>query len=256
MPPTRPSAPIARRPTSRRASIYKAFATRFRRGKVAVARPRATRKNSTAARLSRQSADPALQGVGGTRPRQPPPAPLDGPPQAEPQLGFRHGRRRARRCAPCPRLIISPGTALSLQGRARMSSSKDTIGHPADRQLRVDARAADQHRRDQRRHSGAHAGTAAGGQDRDLSASPPARGRAGRAVEALARLIGKPQKSRVASMTCATSSTNRPTNPGAAARRNLGLMMREGLLKENIDGEALDLGAQPPALFAPKNAAS
>ena len=27
--------------------------------------------------------------------------------------------------------------------------------------------------------------------------------------------------------------------PGAAARRNLGLMMREGLLKENIDGEAL-----------------
>jgi cobaltochelatase CobT len=29
----------------------------------------------------------------------------------------------------------------------------------------------------------------------------------------------------------------------AAGRRNLGLMMREGLLKENIDGEALDLGA-------------
>ncbi len=28
--------------------------------------------------------------------------------------------------------------------------------------------------------------------------------------------------------------------PGAGARKNLGLMMREGLLKENIDGEALD----------------
>src|SRR6185436_15308141 len=27
--------------------------------------------------------------------------------------------------------------------------------------------------------------------------------------------------------------------PGARARRNLGLLMREGLLKENIDGEAL-----------------
>ena len=28
--------------------------------------------------------------------------------------------------------------------------------------------------------------------------------------------------------------------PGGARRKNLGLMMREGLLKENIDGEALD----------------
>jgi len=28
--------------------------------------------------------------------------------------------------------------------------------------------------------------------------------------------------------------------PWRRARRNLGLMMREGLLKENIDGEALD----------------
>ena len=38
---------------------------------------------------------------------------------------------------------------------------------------------------------------------------------------------------------CATSSTSRPTHPWRRARRNLGLMMREGLLKENIDGEAL-----------------
>ena len=39
-------------------------------------------------------------------------------------------------------------------------------------------------------------------------------------------------------MTSATSSTSPPT-PWRRARRNLGLMMREGLLKENIDGEAL-----------------
>ena len=44
--------------------------------------------------------------------------------------------------------------------------------------------------------------------------------------------------------------------PWRRARRNLGLMMREGLLKENIDGEALDLGPQPPARRAPSSAAS
>ncbi|MGH1560624.1 cobaltochelatase CobT-related protein [Caulobacter segnis] len=32
-------------------------------------------------------------------------------------------------------------------------------------------------------------------------------------------------------------------SPWRRARKNLGLMMREGLLKENIDGEALDVGA-------------
>jgi len=37
----------------------------------------------------------------------------------------------------------------------------------------------------------------------------------------------------------ATLSIRRPTRR-AARPRNLGLMMREGLLKENIDGEALD----------------
>ena len=36
----------------------------------------------------------------------------------------------------------------------------------------------------------------------------------------------------------------RADEPYRHARRSLGLMMREGLLKENIDGEALALGAQ------------
>src|SRR5215831_1332040 len=39
-------------------------------------------------------------------------------------------------------------------------------------------------------------------------------------------------------MTCATSCT-RPLIRRGGARKNLGLMLREGLLKENIDGEAL-----------------
>jgi len=38
-----------------------------------------------------------------------------------------------------------------------------------------------------------------------------------------------------------------PTRPGGARDKNLGLMMREGLLKENIDGEAARLGAQAAA---------
>ncbi len=41
-----------------------------------------------------------------------------------------------------------------------------------------------------------------------------------------------------ASTTCATSSTRPPTSRGGA-RGAISLMMREGLLKENIDGEAL-----------------
>ena len=39
---------------------------------------------------------------------------------------------------------------------------------------------------------------------------------------------------------CATSSTSRPTwRRRRRARKSLGLMLREGILKENIDGEAL-----------------
>ncbi len=44
--------------------------------------------------------------------------------------------------------------------------------------------------------------------------------------------------------------------PWRRARKNLGLMMREGLLKENIDGEALDWAHKPPARRAPNSAAS
>ncbi len=40
-------------------------------------------------------------------------------------------------------------------------------------------------------------------------------------------------------MICATSFTNLPMRHGVAQKKSLGLMLREGILKENIDGEAL-----------------
>ena len=44
--------------------------------------------------------------------------------------------------------------------------------------------------------------------------------------------------------------------PWRRSRRNLGLMMREGLLKENIDGEALGLGASAGCSRGPSSGAS
>ena len=44
---------------------------------------------------------------------------------------------------------------------------------------------------------------------------------------------------RAVSTICGTSSTSPPTRRGVASRRSLGLMLREGILKENINGEAL-----------------
>ena len=60
----------------------------------------------------------------------------------------------------------------------------------------------------------------------------------GQCARALARRQASPPIP-AASTICATSSTSPPTCRGGARARNLGLMMREGLLKENIDGEAL-----------------
>jgi cobaltochelatase CobT len=60
----------------------------------------------------------------------------------------------------------------------------------------------------------------------------------GKSARGLAQ--GRQAAAPAASTTCATSSTRRPTRRGGACARNLGLMMREGLLKENIDGEALN----------------
>ena len=77
----------------------------------------------------------------------------------------------------------------------------------------------------------------------------------GQCARALARRRQAGQ-SRAGSTICATSSTSRPTRRGAARARTLGLMLREGMLKENIDGEALLWAHQPPAGRAPSSAAS
>ena len=106
----------------------------------------------------------------------------------------------------------------------------------AARQFRLDARPADHGGGDLRRHPGAHAG-ALRRQGRD-----PRLHHAG--------LEGRQSRE-------AWLAAGKPANPGRLndlrhiiyksadapwrrARKNLGLMMREGLLKENIDGEALD----------------
>ena len=134
------------------------------------------------------------------------------------------------------RVVIDPFQPLSFK-REKDTEFPRHRRHAAARQFRLDARAADHGRRDLRRHPGAHAG-ALRRQGRDPRLHHP--GLEGRPV---ARERG--------------CKAGKPGNPGRLndlrhivykaadapwrrARKNLGLMMREGLLKENIDGEALD----------------
>jgi cobaltochelatase CobT len=122
--------------------------------------------------------------------------------------------------------VLQGGTRRRIQGHDR---------HPAARQFRLHARAAHLDRRDQRRRAGAHAG-ALRRKDRDPRLHNP-------------RLEGGQSRE-------TWLANGKPANPGRLndlrhivykkadepwrrARKNLGLMMREGLLKENIDGEAL-----------------
>ncbi len=69
------------------------------------------------------------------------------------------------------------------------------------------------------------------------SASPPAPGRAGRAREKWLKDGKPPNPGRLNDLRHIIYKS--ADAPWRRARRNLGLMMREGLLKENIDGEAL-----------------
>ena len=134
------------------------------------------------------------------------------------------------------RVVIDPMHAAVLQAGEGHQLPRHR-GDAAARQFRLDARPADHGGGDLRRHPGAHAG-ALRRQGRDPRLHHPRL--EGRAV---AREPG--------------SQAGKPANPGRLndlrhiiyksadapwrrARSNLGLMMREGLLKENIDGEALD----------------
>ena len=135
-----------------------------------------------------------------------------------------------------PRIIIDPLHALSFKQREGNQLPRHR-GDAAARQLRLDARPPDHGGGDLRRHPGAHAG-ALRRQGRDPRLHH-------------ARLEGRLSRAKPG------SPPARPPNPGRLndlrhiiyksadapwrrARKNLGLMMREGLLKENIDGEALD----------------
>ena len=134
-----------------------------------------------------------------------------------------------------PRIIIDPMQPLVLQAGARHQFPRHRR-HAAARQFRLHARPADHGRGDLRRHPRAHAGALRReGRDPRLH-DPGLEGRAG--ARGMAEGTASPPIP-AASTTCATSSTSRADAPWRRARRNLGLMMREGLLKENIDGEAL-----------------
>ena len=134
-----------------------------------------------------------------------------------------------------PRIIIDPLHALSFK-QEKETNFRDTVVTLAARQLRLDARPPDHGGGDLRRHSGAHAG-ALRRQGRDSRLHHA--GLEGRAVARVWLAAGK------------TANPGRLNDlrhiiyksadaPWRRARKNLGLMMREGLLKENIDGEALD----------------
>ena len=210
-------------------SDYKAFTTRF---DEIVESERAVRRGGAgaASRLSRPADGRASKR--GHAPRQPPSAAA--PRAASAELGFRPGGRAARRRAARPGGRQSaPRSVVQDRARHRISRHRRVV---ADRQFRLDAGPPDRHRRDLRRHPRADAWSAAewqteilgfttrgwkGGQSRELwlaAGRPPSPGR----LNDLRHIVYK-----------------RADEPYRHARRNLGLMMREGLLKENIDGEAL-----------------
>ena len=150
------------------------------------------------------------------------------------QLGLRPGGRAARRRAAGAGDRQS-GPFAVLQGRARHRVPRHRR-HPADRQFGLDARPADLDRRDLAPTSSPARSSAAGSRSRS-SASPPAPGRAARRARNGSAEGRPPQPGRLNDLRHIVYK--KADEPWRRARKNLGLMMREGLLKENIDGEAL-----------------
>jgi cobaltochelatase CobT len=137
--------------------------------------------------------------------------------------------------------------------RERDTNFRDTVVTLADRQFGLDARPADLSRRHLRRHSGtdARALRRQGGNPRLHDTG--LEGRSGREKPG-SSAANRP--SRAASTICGTSSTRARTRRGAGRAQKLGLMMREGLLKENIDGEALTWALSALWPRGPSSAAS
>ncbi len=113
------------------------------------------------------------------------------------------------------RIVTNPSYAHELQGRARYRVPRYGR-HAADRQFRIDARPADQHRRDLRRYSGAHARTLRREDRNPRLHHPRLEGRAERAKNGWPMVA---RSSPAASTICATSSTNRPMRRGAGRAR-------------------------------------
>ena len=133
------------------------------------------------------------------------------------------------------RVVVNPGHALSLQDRARHRVPRH--GRlAADRQFA--ARCAGGRSRSPRSAPTSSPGRSNAAASRPRSsASPPAAGRAGRAARRGSPPGGRRIPGRLNDLRHIVYK--RADEPYRHARRNLGLMMREGLLKENIDGEAL-----------------
>ena len=133
------------------------------------------------------------------------------------------------------RIIVDPLHPLSFK-REKDTQLPRHGGDAAARQFGLDARSADHGGGDLRRHSGAHAGTLRReGRDSRLHHARVE----GRAVARGLAGAGKPPNpGRLNDLRHIVYKS--ADAPWRRARKNLGLMMREGLLKENIDGEALD----------------
>ncbi len=227
----RPGGPQPRRdrPNPDDAAIYRAYTRHIRRGNRGRGTLRPGRTDPAAPATRPATAAPAGRDL---QTRQPAAAPPAG--AADPRLGVRPGRGPARRRPPVARRG-EPDAGAVVQARARHGVPRHG-GDAADRQFRLDARPADHRGGDVRRHPGPHAGAL--------------RGEGGGAGLHHARLEGRAEPRE------AGCRTGKPRNPGRLndlrhiiykaadspwrrARKNLGLMLREGLLKENIDGEAL-----------------
>ena len=133
------------------------------------------------------------------------------------------------------RVIVNPAHSLSYKVE-RDTEFRDTVVCAADRQFGLDARPADRHRRDLRRHPRPDARALRRG-DRGARLHHPR-------VEGRAEPRGVARRRPAAAIPGRLNDLRhivykRADEPYRHARRNLGLMMREGLLKENIDGEAL-----------------
>ena len=206
---SQPWRPPDSRGNERQGPDYKAFSTKFDEVVDAEDLCDPEELDRLRAYLDKQLA--TCQGAVGAA-RQPAAAPPDG--AAEPRLGLRPRRRRARPGAPAARRHRSDSAAV-LQARARHRFPRHR-GDAAARQFRLDARPADHRRGDLRRHPGAHA-RALRRQGRDPRLHHPRL--EGRAV---ARSLARRPASRpirAASTTCATSSTSPPTPRGGGRAR-------------------------------------